>query len=237
MGIAVLWADADHQNRAELLARTYNAPAHDFSAVPAQKIPGLDTLTFWGHGAADKFCHVDVPEFLDVVSAWCKANPGVTTVEMISCNLRHRHGTYADSYTMRVVSQLKRRHAHLTFKALPLLVTRMGVACENSVMKWQPTSQTWAYIGTPGKEDKYMFWIGRVLEDEMPPRGNHDGYVRGLAALEASGFLENHKFGKETNGNLKSEPCKPREMLCMANNACVMAGTIGTLRWSLDEIK
>lgn len=31
-------------------------------------------------------------------------------------------------------------------------------------------------------------------------------------------------------------PCRPRELLCTADNACLMAGTLGTLRWSPGDI-
>ena len=238
MGIVVLWAEADHQKRAELLAKTYGAPAIDISGgVAPTSLADLDTLVFWGHGDAHKFCSMKDDVFLDTVSAWKKQNKKVRTVEMISCNLRHRQGTYTDSYTMKVVAKIKKKHADITFKALPVATSRMGVACENSILKWQPASQTWAYCATPGKEDKYMWATCKMLEDQMPPRGTHDGYVRAHNALAASNFMQTHKFGKDAYGGVAMEDCSPRHMLCVDNNAYVGTGTIGTLRWSLTDIK
>jgi len=238
MAIVVLWAETDHQKRAELLAKTYGAQAINISggAVPTV-VANLDTLVFWGHGDAQHFCSLDAGEFLDVVSAWKKQNQKVNTVEMISCNLRHRQGTYTDSYTMKVVVGLKKKHAGIVFKALPVATTRVGVTCENSILKWQPASQTWAYCATPGKEDKYMWAICKMLEDRMPPRGDKDGYARAHNALMASNFMCTHKFGKDQYGSVVMEDCTLKHALCVDNNAFVATGTIGTLRWSLTEIK
>ncbi|MGR4868938.1 hypothetical protein ACIPRI_08690 [Variovorax sp. LARHSF232] len=238
MAIVVLWAEADHQKRAELLAKTYGAQAINIAggAAPAT-VADLDTLVFWGHGDAQHFCSLDDSGFLDVVSDWKKQNKKISSVEMISCNLRHRQGTYTDSYTMKVVAKLKKKHAGLTFKALPVATTRMGVTCENSILKWQPASQTWAYCATPGKEDKYMWAVCKMLEDQMPPRGDKDGYARAHNALAATNFMDTHKFGKDQYGSVVMEDCSARHMLCVSNNAYVGTGTVGTLRWSLAEIK
>lgn len=238
MGIAVLWAEDDHKKRAELLAKTYGAPAINISGgAAATALADLDTLVFWGHGDVSKFCSMDVDAFLATVSAWKKQNKKVRNVEMISCNLRHRQGTYTDSYTMKVVAKVKKKHADITFKALPVAASRMGVTCENSILKWQPASQTWAYCATPGKEDKYMWAVCKMLEDQMPPRGTHDGYVRAENALAAANFMQTHKFGKDQYGSVVMEDCPLRHMLCVDNNAYVATGSIGTLRWSLAEIK
>lgn len=238
MAIVVLWAETDHKNRAELLAKTYGAQAINIAGGAAPStIADLDTLVFWGHGDAHHFCSMDESAFLGVVAAWKKQNKKVNAVEMISCNLRHRQGTYTDSYTMKVVAGLRKKHAGITFKALPVATSRMGVACENSILKWQPASQTWAYVGTPGKEDKYMWAVCKILEDQMPPRGLNDGYVRAHNALLASNFLDTHKFGKDQYGSVTTEACTARHMLCVNNNAYVATGSIGTLRWSLQEIK
>jgi hypothetical protein len=238
MAIVVLWAEADHQKRAELLAKTYGAQAINIATGAAPvTVADLDTLVFWGHGDAQHFCSLDDRGFLDVVSGWKKQNKKLSSVEMISCNLRHRQGTYTDSYTMKVVAKLKSKHAGLTFKALPVATTRMGVTCENSILKWQPSSQTWAYCATPGKEDKYMWAVCKMLEDQMPPRGGNDGYVRARNALAAADFTDTHKFGKDQYGSVVMEACPARHMLCVSNNAYFSTGSIGTLRWALTEIK
>ena len=237
MAILVLWDDDDHRKRAELLAQTYNGVAHKISDTVPVKVPGVTTISFWGHGDAASFCHKSPQEFLDVVSAWKKVNPQIDTVEMISCNLRHRQGTRPDSYTTQVVTRLKRKHAGIVFKAFPVAVTKLGVPSENSILKWHPGSQTWAYVGTPGKDDRYMFATCRMVEDHMPPRGVHAGYVRAHNTMRGANYFETHKFGKDALGSIVPEACSLRHVLCVANNASVMSGTIGTLRWALTEIK
>lgn len=237
MGIVVLWAEQDHKKRAEELAKTYDAPNFDITATQPVQVSGADTLVFWGHGDAYKFCSMDADKFLDTVVAWRERNKKVRTVEMISCNLRHRMGTQPDSYTMKVLSKLKRKHAGIRLKALPLAYSRMGVACENSILKWQPASKTWAYVGAPGKSDAYMWAVCKMLEDQMPPRGTQDGYVRAHGRLVNQRFADTHKFGKDAVGMIAMEPCAPNHMLCVSNNAYFRTGSIGTLRSALEDLK
>ncbi|WP_297904576.1 hypothetical protein [Metallibacterium sp.] len=237
MGLIVLWAEADHKNRAELLAKTYGTTAYNITDTEPVSVPNMDTLTFWGHGDAYKFCSMDEDEFLAMVLAWKKANKQISTVEMISCNLRHRMGNQRESFTAKVIAKIKRKHADIRFKALPVARSGMGVTCENSILKWQPSSQTWAYCATPGKEDRYMWAVCKMLEDRMPPRGDRDGYVRAYNQLLGEQFTLKHKFGKDKLGSIVMEPCSLSNMLCVANNAHVSTGTIGTLRWSLVDIK
>lgn len=236
MGMIVLWAESDHKNRAELLAKTYSTTAYDITATQPVSADA-DTLTFWGHGDAHKFCSMDEDDFLGMVLAWKKANKRIQTVEMISCNLRHRMGNQPDAFTTKVISKIRRKHADICFKALPVAKTGMGVACENSILKWQPSSQTWAYCATPGKEDKYMWAVCKMLEDRMPPRGDRDGYVRAYNQLLREQFPFKHKFGKDQYGSIVMEACSLKNYLCVANNAHVSAGTIGGLRGALVDIK
>jgi len=237
MGIVVLWAEQDHRKRAEELAKTYGAPHFDITSSNPAAVANADTLVFWGHGDAYKFCTLDPDAFLGTVVAWRKQNKKVRTVEMISCNLRHRMGTQPDSYTMKLLSKLKRKHADIRLKALPLAYSRMGVPCENSILKWQPASKTWAYVATPGKADNYMWAVCKMLEDRMPPRGDQDGYVRAHGKLVQTRFPDNHKFGKDAHNSVVMEPCALNHMLCVSNNAYFKTGSIGTLRSALVDLK
>lgn len=65
------------------------------------------------------------------VLAWKKANKQISTVEMISCNLRHRMGNQRESFTAKVIAKIKRKYADIRFKALPVARTGMGVTGEN----------------------------------------------------------------------------------------------------------
>ena len=237
MSNVVLWADKDHKIRAELLAQTYNTQAINFKDTLPTKILGVDTLTFWGHGFADSFCTLDADKFIDLVSAWKKVNKDIDTVEMISCNLRHRQGSHPDSFTTKVLSRLKKRHASIHFKALPVATTGMGVTCEFSILKWHPKSSTWAYCAAPGRDDKYMFGVCMMLEDHMPPRGTNDGFFRAYNAVLKSNFMQIRKIGKDQYGGTKIESCRLNDPLCIGNNAYVLAGAIGSLRWHLVDIR
>jgi hypothetical protein len=237
MSNVILWTDTDHKNRAELLAQTCNTRAIDFKATAPMALQGVDTLTFWGHGFADSFCTLGVDEFVELVSAWIKLNKAIQTVEMISCNLRHRQGSHPDSFTTKLVTRLKKKHAKVAFKALPVAKTRLGVTCEFSILQWHPRSSTWAYCAAPGRDDKYMFGVCMVLQDHMPPRGAHDGFFRAYNSVLGTGFLQSHKIGKDANGSTKIETCRANDMLCIANNAYVLAGAIGSLRWHLVDIR
>jgi hypothetical protein len=237
MSIIVLWAEADHKKRAELLAKTYGTTAYNITDTRPVSVPNVDTLAFWGHGDAYKFCSMNQDKFLETVVEWKKVNKKITTVEMISCNLRHRMGNQPDSYTAKVMTRMKRKHADISFKALPVATTGMGVTCENSILKWQPSSQTWAYCATPGRNDAYMFAVCKMLEDRMPPRGDRDGYVRAYNYLLGQQIPYNHKFGKDIHGSIVLQPCPLKNILCVANNSHVSTGSIGTLRWALVDIK
>jgi len=153
VGALVIWGEDDHQTRANALATTYATTAQAVSVKP-KKIADLETLVFWGHGDPSAFCGLSSNDFVDLVTSWKKANSKLTTVEMLTCNARHKQGGHTDSYTEQVVTKLSRKLNEVRFKALPVATTVGGNTCQFSILKWHPASSTWAYIGATGIDIK-----------------------------------------------------------------------------------
>ncbi len=244
MGALAIWGEADHKVRAEALATTYNTTAQPISVKPT-KMAGLETLVFWGHGTPQAFCELESAEFVELVAAWQKRNSGLRIIEMLTCNARHRAYGYADSYTEQVVKQLTVKLRNIKFRALPIAVTNSGTTSDWSILKWQAPSATWAYVGAPtlegvsvGQADTNMHGACKVLEDFMPPRGEHVGYVRAHAALLAfKGMTLTHPYAVKRKWDKKAVDKYSEEVANVKQNCYIITGTIGMLRWSLTDIK
>jgi hypothetical protein len=244
MSALVLWGGDDHQVRAKALATTYATTAQDVSGKP-KKVSGLNTLVFWGHGDPAHFCHLTPDEFVSLVASWKKLNSGLETVEILTCNARHKNGAFTDSYTGQVVTKLTTKHSGIRFKALPVATTKKGATCEWSILKWHDASSTWAYIGAPtytlgssSQLDSIMHDAVKLLEDFMPPRGQYVGYARAIAAMESfTGltttdlYATKRKWGQADVDNYNKEAKATRE------NTFIMAGTLSGLRWWTTDIK
>lgn len=236
MGALVIWGEDDHQTRASALATAYATTAQSVKVKP-KKVADLDTLVFWGHGDPSAFCGLKSEAFVDLILAWKKANSKLQTVEMLTCNARHRQGGHTDSYTEQVVTKLTRKLNEVRFKALPV-ATATGGTCQFSILKWHPASATWAYIAATGADDKMMFAAAAKLEDFMPPRGTNVGYARALVALQAfkglsltDAYAVKYKYDKARVDQYN------KELAAVRQEATIIAGTAGMLRWSLTDIK
>lgn len=237
MDALVIWGEDDHEKRARAIATTYNTTAQSVKTKPT-KIKALGTLIFWGHGDPISFCGLKAAEFLDLISSWKKLNPKLRTVEILTCNSRHRQGGYSDSYTEQVVTKLSSEHTDIRFRALPVAVATIGQCCQFSILKWHPATATWAYIGAVGTDDKIMWKAAAHLEDFMPPRGDYAGYARATAAFNAfngrtltDAFAVKRKFTKKEvddyNDSLK----------LIKDNCVIIGGTLSMLRWHMTDIK
>lgn len=145
----------DHEARAKALASvTANSNCGPVNVAGIQK-PGLDTLTYWGHGNAAKFCDMTAAEFVDNVAAWKKWNPTLKTVEILTCNARH--ATDDNSYTSQVKPALKRKFSDITLKAMPM---GMGsIAAHNwSILNAHVGTKTWYYVTAGGNQDTDEMW-------------------------------------------------------------------------------
>jgi hypothetical protein len=233
----VIWGEKDHEVRAKTLATTYATTAVPVDSKP-KKVKNLDTLVFWGHGVQTEFCGLTPDEFLDLVASWKKLNSNLQTIEILTCNARHKQGNHADSYTDELVKKTSTKHAGLRFRALPVAVTKKPETCEFSVLKFHAASSTWAYIGGTGTNDTNMWAASKKLEDFIPPRGDKIGYVQAASALTA--------FTARTTTDAYSVKRKWKqadvdkyniELKNVRDNTSIMVGTIGMLRWALTDIK
>ena len=245
MSTLVIWGESDHEVRAKSLATAYATTARSVKDAPTT-IAGLDKLVFWGHGETTKFCTLRAPDFVTLVSAWRKKNPSLTTVEMLTCNARHRQ-TGTDSYTDQVVTALSRKSGKtarkVNFRALPVATTKSGKTCDWSILKWHPGTATWAYVAAPGiesvnHEDGLMFDAVKVLEDFMPPRGTFAGYRRAFGAYHAfTRMTTAHPYATKRKWDEGKVAEYNKKLIQVKNDTSIMAGTLGLLRWLLVDVK
>jgi hypothetical protein len=240
----VIWGGDDHKVRAQALATTYATTAQNVTVKP-KKVSTLETLVFWGHGDPKHFCHLTPDEFVALVTSWKKLNSGLESVEILTCNSRHKNGAFTDSYTEQVVKKLTTKHSAIQFRALPIATTKKGVTCEWSILKWHDASATWAYVGAPtntlgssSQTDSIMHDAVKLLEDFMPPRGQHIGYARAIAAMEGFAgltttnlYATKRKWGQAEVDKYNKAAKETRE------NTFIMAGTLSGLRWWLTDIR
>lgn len=239
----VLWGGNDHKDRAEALATTYGTTAENVTRKP-KKVKGLKTLVFWGHGDPKNFCHLTSDEFVALVAAWKKENAELDTVEILTCNARHKNGAFSDSFTEQVVKKLNVQHAGIRFRALPVATAKNGSTCAWSILKWQPQSATWAYVaaadftaGSTSQYDSLMHAGVKLIEDFMPPRGTENGYARAYAALlKFKGMTTTNAYAVKRKWDQKKVDEYNRNMADVLDNTYIIAGNIGMLRWCLVDI-
>lgn len=245
MGTYVIWGEDDHMVRAKSLATAYGTTAGSVKDKP-KAIAGLDKLVFWGHGDTARFCGLTPTEFVDLVGEWRKKNKSLATVEMLTCNARHKQ-TNTDSYTDQVVTALSRKQSKaadmVKFRALPVATTKSGKTCHWSILKWHPASATWAYVAAPTRpvlnhEDNDMHHAVVMLENFMTPRGTSVGYREAFAAYSAlQAMTLAHPYALKYKFDQAKVDEFNRKMNEVKNDAFIMAGTLGLLRWLLVDIK
>ncbi|MCJ2077106.1 hypothetical protein MKK68_15855 [Methylobacterium sp. E-016] len=175
--VQILCGDEGHRARCNALQAITPGSSIANASGPAldKKAMKINTLTFWGHGDASKFCGLTATDFTAKVLEWVKWNPSIKTVEIITCNARHGtldsekkpDGSFAtswvQSYTDQVRAPLKK--AGLTIKALPLGMGSLG-ANRWSILKWSATTKTWLYVTGNGAKDTDEMWPGvHAVED------------------------------------------------------------------------
>jgi len=245
MSTFCIWGEDDHKTRAQKLAPMYETTAASVKDKP-KTIAGLDRLVFWGHGDTSHFCTLTPDQFVAYVQEWRKKNPGLQTVEMLTCNARHRQ-TNTDSYTDRVVTLLSRKQYKtadkVKFRALPVCVTKNGRTCDYSILKWHPASATWAYVAAPStgvqnREDKEMHDAVVMLENFMVPRGTAVGYRLAFAAYSACQAITSASpiAVKYHYDDTKIAEFNTK-LLSVKNDAYIIAGTLSLLRWMLVDLK
>lgn len=146
---------ADHETRAKALsAVTPGSNCGPVTMTAIQK-PDLDTLTYWGHGDAMKFCGFAANDFVANVSMWKKLNPGLKTVEIITCNARH--STTDLTFTSQAKPLLRKKSSDIVLKGMPM---GMGsISSHNwSILKAHAPTRTWFYVTAGGTTDQDEMW-------------------------------------------------------------------------------
>lgn len=177
--IQILYGDEGHRARAMALAAVSPGANVGLASGPAldKKIMKIDTLTFWGHGDANRFCGLTAHDFVTKVKDWRKWNPTIATVEIITCNARHGtvetekrpNGAIETSWVKSFTDQVKPglKKLGLVVKALPMGMGSAG-AHRWSILKWSPTTQTWLYVTADGATDTDTMWPGVHAVEQHP---------------------------------------------------------------------
>jgi hypothetical protein len=213
--IQILYGDEGHKPRCYALAGVSPGASVGSASGPAldKKVMQIDTLTFWGHGNATKFCDMTADEFVAKVKDWMKWNPTIKTLEIITCN--SRHGTegskplgngefepcWVKSYTDQVKPRLKK--LGLTVKALPM---GMGSAGANrwSILKYSATTNTWMYVTADGAKDTDFMWPGVVKVEDDPQFKATKNYVTAGTAVKAADTMRKYTLDFGTLATLRN---------------------------------
>lgn len=112
----------EHQVRAQNLGAALGevvagaAPLAAGAAIPHSTDT---TLTIWGHGGPQQFAEFTPAQLAAFVQRWKTANPGLKTLELITCDARHVQDD-RDSYTDKLMPLLIRgANVLVTVKGLP----------------------------------------------------------------------------------------------------------------------
>jgi hypothetical protein len=160
-GVIHIIYQADHKKRAEALqAANPGSLISEVGDTPFGR-GSVDTLVYWGHGDAYKFCTMEADAFLANIRAWQKMNPNIRTVEVITCNARHgfEGAEIRASFTDQIKKQWRKKFSGMIMKALPMGVSK-GQVNSWSILKYQDTTKTWYYVTAPGAKDTQHMWPG-----------------------------------------------------------------------------
>jgi hypothetical protein len=213
--IQILHGDEGHRARCAALAAATPGASVGSAGGPAldKKVQKIDTLTFWGHGDASRFCGMTSSDFAAKVKEWMKWNPTIATVELITCNSRHGtidsrkldDGTiersWVKSYTDQVKPALKKQG--LVVKALPM---GMGTGGANrwSILKFSPSTNTWLYVTADGEKDTDVMWPGVTKVEQDPIFLSTKNFATAGAAVKARETLRKYTLDFGTIGALRT---------------------------------
>src|SRR5690348_9820009 len=161
----VILYQQDHKERAEALAKALGLGSAFCLPVTdrAREVKGLTTLTVWGHGDQETFCDLDASRFKDLIQAWIEKNPKMKTVEIFTCDARHKStDNKFDPYSRRVDSYARIAGLVVTIKALP-----GGNATHNcSVLAANAGTATFCYI-TAKDQQTLNSTLNALLQEEQ----------------------------------------------------------------------
>jgi hypothetical protein len=188
--IQILYAQ-DHAERGLALSRAVPGSQSSLVTVAPSAKPGLDTLTFWGHGDIARLCGLRSGEFVTLVGNWTRLNPSLKTVEIIPCNARHAP-TGFDSYSQNAVNGFRAGFRsptrNIVVKSMPLNVG--GAINAFSILLAHAPSKSWCYITGPGPDDKIMLQGTNLVRAESAKLG----YDLALAGNKVAKDVKDRKF-------------------------------------------
>jgi hypothetical protein len=168
----VILYQQDHKDRAEALAKALRVDLAFCLPVTesAREVKGLTTLTVWGHGDQETFCNLDASQFAKLLQAWIEENPKLKTVEIFTCDARHKSkdNTF-DAYSIRVDFEVRLRGLVVTIKALP--VSKSGHNC--SILAANADTATFCYITAKDQQTLNSTLNALQVEaDKVRPKGD-----------------------------------------------------------------
>lgn len=184
--LQILWKD-DHQARAESMAGLLPyAKAGEIDATKPVKIKGLTTLAFWGHGDATQICDKSPAGLVEIVKAWKKRNPGLRTVELITCNSRHYKPTptgkgtsFANKFKQKLHSGVLSSTKDITVKAMPKSIS--GKANAWSILLADNPTRSWVYVVAPGATDSELMQAQALIRFTKTATGGYVDYKGDIA--------------------------------------------------------
>ncbi|WP_102226538.1 hypothetical protein [Acidimangrovimonas sediminis] len=185
-----------HGPRAQALANvTPGAQCGDIATTPARPVQGLTTLAFWGHGDSFQLCNKSAREIHEVIKEWKAVNPGLGTVEIITCNARHC--TTGDSFANQLKHGIGWRSSlkGLTIKALPTTVG--GKRNAWSILLAETIRNSWVYITAPGATDSLLMEANSLIQYEKMPSGGLRSF-NGDIAMRADKVVREHPMRQWT---------------------------------------
>ena len=172
----------DHATRGSALASTIGARHGLIGSTDPQRIRGLDTLTFWGHGDPGRFCERTPSDMVKLIRKWKDLNGSLKTVELITCNARHC--TSGDPLAKKIKSALHRNifrsTSRLKVKALPVTVT--GKRNAFSILLAETVHKSWVYVTAPGTNDSLMMQAQNLIRWEQDEEGRSFCFKGDMAA-------------------------------------------------------
>lgn len=179
-----------HGPRAQSLASVSpTSRCGDIASTQPSAVPGMHTLTFWGHGDSFKLCGQTADQIFSLIKGWKKLNSGLKTIEIITCNARHAVGG------IPFVNQLKSKFGLLSgtsgmvVKALPVTVTGKNNAW--SILLAETNFKSWCYVTAPGADDRLLMEASSLITFEKNARGGTVCY-RGDIAARANQVVREH---------------------------------------------
>ncbi|MEG4088548.1 hypothetical protein [Microcoleus sp. Pol12B4] len=150
--------EPDHINRALNLASKLNEQAADITSYSEFKLGGntpIPTctdaiLTIWGHGGPNTFAQQTPAVLQTFISAWKKTNKQLTTVDIVTCDVRHVQNGQ-NSY----IDQL-----------MPLLILSSKLLVKIRTLPRGGSDATWSvlYACEERNKDGYYFVAGTTEE-------------------------------------------------------------------------